>query len=106
MKSYLGGMQIHGRGGFSAPYAFDAKQAGKFALTARVATVQEGQKFLYAVNETAQPTEVAVPYTIGMWQQTQPGVISLVKGRNVLKVALKEGSRGVTIKDFTLTPVN
>ena len=49
--------------------------------------------------------EVAVPYTIGMWQQSNPVEVVLVKGRNVLQIALKEGSRGVAIKDFTLTPV-
>jgi hypothetical protein len=29
----------------------------------------------------------------------------LVKGANVLHFALQDGSRGVTLKDFTLTPV-
>jgi hypothetical protein len=31
--------------------------------------------------------------------------ISLVNGKNVLRFALTDGSRGVTIKEFTLTPV-
>ncbi len=105
MKSFAGGMQMHCRGGFKAQYVFDAPQAGKYALAARVATVQEGQKFLFAANDAKQPVEIAVPYTIGMWQQTPPVEIPLVKGQNMLQVALREGSRGVTIKDFTLTPV-
>ncbi len=105
MKSYGGGMQIHCGGGFKTQYVFEAPQAGKYALTARVATLQEGQKFLFAVNDAKPPVEAAVPYTIGLWQQTRPVEVPLVKGQNVLNVELREGSRGVTIKEFTLTPV-
>ena len=105
MKSFSGGMQLHCTGGFKAEYAVEAPHAGKYALTARVATVQEGQKFLFAANDAKHAVEIAVPYTIGMWQQTQPVEISLVNGKNVLHFALQDGSRGVTIKEFTLTPV-
>jgi hypothetical protein len=40
-----------------------------------------------------------------LWQKTQPVAISLRKGQNVINFELAQGSRGVTIKDFTLTPV-
>ncbi len=106
MKSFAGGMQLHCLGGFKTRYAFDAPQAGKYALTARVATVQEGQKFLFAANHTKQPVETAVPYTLGMWQQTQPIEVTLKRGKNILNFELKQGSRGVTVKDFTLKAVN
>jgi len=69
-------------------------------------TVQDGQKFLIAANDSKTPVEIAVPYTVGFWQQTQPVQLSLVNGKNVIRFTLKEGSRGVSIKDFTLTPVN
>jgi hypothetical protein len=105
LKSFSGGMQLNCSGGFKTRYAFEAAQAGKYVLTARVATLQEGQKFLFAANAAMTPVELAVPYTIGMWQQTQPIQLSLVNGKNVLHFALQDGSRGVTIKDFTLTPV-
>ena len=105
MKSYSGGMQMHCKGGFKTQYVFEAPQAGKYALTARVVTLQEGQKFLFAANESKQPVELAVPYTIGLWQQTKPLDISLIKGQNALNFAVKDGSRDVTVKDFTLTPV-
>lgn len=105
MKSYAGGMQLHSLGGFKTQYDFDAPQAGKYQLTARVATVQEGQKFLFATNGSSPATETAVPYTLGMWQQTQPIEVPLKRGNNTLQVELKEGSRGVTIKDFILTAV-
>ena len=105
MKNFSGGMQLHCTGGYKAEYAVEAPRAGKYALAARVVTVQEGQKFLLTANDAKAPVEIAVPYTIGMWQQTQPVEISLVNGKNVLHFALQDGSRGVTIKDFTLTPV-
>jgi hypothetical protein len=70
-----------------------------------LATVQEGQKFQLAANDDKAPVEIAVPYTIGKWQQTQPVEISLVNGKNVFHFTLTGGSRGVTIKEFTLTPV-
>lgn len=105
LKSFEGGMQLHCSGGFKTEYVFVAPQGGKYVLTARVATLQEGQKFLYAANDAKQPVEAAVPYTVGVWQQTRPVEMSFVTGRNVLNVELQEGSRGVTIKEFTLTPV-
>jgi hypothetical protein len=105
MKSFLGGMQLHCTGGYKADYTFEVPRAGKYALTARVVTAQEGQKFHFAANDAKAPVEVAVPYTIGKWQPTQPVEVSLVSGKNVLHIALVDGSRGVTIKDYTLTPV-
>jgi len=105
MKNFSGGMQLHCTGGFKAEYEFEAPRAGKYALAARLVTVQEGQKFLLTANDAKAPVEIAVPYTIGKWQQTQPVEISLVNGKNVLHFTLQDGSRGVTIKEFTLTPV-
>jgi hypothetical protein len=106
MKSFSGGTQIHCKGGFNSKYVFEAPQAGKYALTARVATAQEGQRFLFAVNQSNPPIEIAVPYTIGLWQQTKPVEVTLARGNNSLQFSVKDGSRGVTVKDFTLTPVN
>jgi hypothetical protein len=105
MKSYSGGMQLHCLGGFKTTYAFDAPQTGTYALSAKVATVQDGQKLLISTNDASQATETAVPYTVGLWQQTQPVEVSLTKGGNILHFELKPDSRGVTIKEFTLRPV-
>src|SRR5690349_18637236 len=70
MKSYAGGMQLLGSAGFKTQYTFDAPQAGKYDLSARVVTVHEGHKVSFAVNDT-KSIEVAVPYTIGLWKQTE-----------------------------------
>ena len=106
MKSHAGGMQLHALGGFKAGYEFDAPAAGNYQLTAKVATVQKGQIFLISANDHKQAAETPVPYTLGMWQDTPPVEVALAKGRNILHFELKEGSRGVTIKDFTLKPAN
>jgi hypothetical protein len=72
-------------------------------LTAKVATVQTGQKFLFTAND-GPPVEQAAPYTIGLWQTTEAIPVTLRSGGNTLRFDIAEGSRGVTIKEFTLTP--
>jgi hypothetical protein len=104
MKSFSGGMQLHCTGGFKADYEVTVPRAGKYALTALVVTAQEGQKFLVAANDPKAPIEIAVPYTIGKWEQTKAVEVTLANGKNVLHFALQDGSRGVTIKEFTLKP--
>jgi predicted nucleic acid-binding Zn-ribbon protein len=103
MKSFSGGMQLHSLGGFKTQYEVTAPQAGTYALRIRVATVQKGQQFLLAANDAKDLHETDVPYTLGMWQETEPVEVALEKGKNILHFGLKDGSRGVTIKDLTLT---
>lgn len=105
MKSYAGGMQLHCTGGYQAEHVFDAPAAGKYLISARVVTVQEGHKAMLAVNDPKSPVELAIPYTLGKWQPTKPLEVTLAKGSNTLYFVLQDGSRGVTLKDFTLVPV-
>jgi hypothetical protein len=109
MPSVLGGMQLHyNRNGNPEEfeYTFDALAAGNYALTARVVTPSWKQHLLVAVNGAKEPIDIALPFTIGMWDETDPVEVSLVKGRNVLRFSRDhEGLKGVTIRDFTLTPV-
>lgn len=102
MRSICDGMQVHALGGFKAPYEIDAPKAGTYTLTAQIATLQTGQEFIFSVNDSNVAIEV--PYTTGLWQQTAPIEVTLKDGKNTLNFELKQGSRGVTIKDFTLTP--
>ena len=108
MKSCLGGMQLHysrlGSPGVFE-YTFDAPAAGKYALTARVVTPSWKQHLLVAANDAKGPTDITLPFTVGMWDKTQPVEVSLVKGRNVLRFSRNEPVKGLTIKDFTLKPV-
>jgi len=108
MPSDLGGMQLHySRNGKPEEfeYTFDAPAAGKYALTALVVTPSWKQHLLVGVNGTETPTDIALPFTVGMWDTTQPVEISLVKGKNVLCFSRNEPVKGLTIKDFTLKPV-
>jgi hypothetical protein len=105
MDSFSGGAQLHAGGGFKTQFTFDAPQSGLYALTAQVATLQDGQVFLFAANDAKAPVEAAVPYTVGLWQKTAPVQVALNKGGNSLNFEVTTGSRGVTIKEFTLTPL-
>jgi hypothetical protein len=103
MRSFSGGMQIHAFGGFKTEYKIKAPRTGNYLLTAKVATAQTGQKFVFTLND-GQPVEQAAPYTIGLWQTTEPIPVALKNGSNTLEFRITDGSRGVTIKEFTLTP--
>lgn len=103
MKSYLGGMQLHALGGFKGQYEVTAPKAGKYRLSARLATCQTGQKFQIGANGSAV-IENDVPYTVGMWKESDGVEVTLNEGKNVIDFGIKEGSRGVTIKDLTLKP--
>jgi hypothetical protein len=104
MKSFAGGMQLHCTGGFRTEYEVRAPSAGKYMLTAQVVTVQKGQKLTLSANDPSKSGEIAVPYTIGKWEQTRPVEVTLTSGTNTLHFAVQDGSRGVTIKQFTLKP--
>jgi len=111
MKSNLGGMQLHySRNGKPEKfeYTFDAPKAGKYTLTARVVTPSWKQHLMITANGDEKPIDIALPFTVGMWDKTQPVEITLAKGKNVLTFSREpeEGLKGVTIKDFTLTPVH
>lgn len=110
MKSFSGGMQLH-HCRLGKPkdvvfeYTFKAPKAGKYNLLARVVTVNMNQHLLLTSNDTDTPIDIALPYTIGMWEDTKPVEIELVKGKNVLHFTRNIPNYGLTIKYFTLKPV-
>lgn len=106
MRSIDGGMQLHALGGFTAEYEVTVPIEGKYALSARVATVQTGQQFVISAGAGGQPNPLDVPYTLGMWEPTEAVKLNLVQGKNIIRFELVAGSRGVTIKDFTLKAAN
>jgi hypothetical protein len=108
MKSFSGGMQLHynrlgNPEGFE--YTFDVPKAGKYALAARVVTVNKDQQLLLTPNDAETQLEIALPYTAGMWQETKPVELALGAGRNMLRFTCKVPNCGLTIKQFTLTPL-
>ena len=50
--------------------------------------------------------ELPLPHTVGLWDTTAAVVIELSKGKNVLNFSREGDVKGLTIKDFTLTPTN
>ena len=108
MNSHLGGKQLHysrtgGHQDFE--YTFKAPRDGKYQLTAKVVTPSWKQSLLVTANGAKTPVELPLPHTVGLWQQTEPVVIELVKGKNLLRFSRQGSVKGITIKDFTLTPV-
>jgi len=82
-------------------YTFDAPNAGKYKMVAKVATPRWNQR-LFASANGGVTVEMSMPYTIGMWEKTAPVEIELVAGRNELTF---HGPARATIDHFTLTPV-
>lgn len=104
LGSFLGGHQLFSGGGVIS-FDVEVPSAGSYALTARVTTVQDNPKVLISVNQAKDVAEMPVPYTKGLWQPTAPVRVSLNKGKNTVRLTRTEGSRGLSIKEFTLTPV-
>lgn len=108
MPCSLGGKQLHySRTGKpeSFEYIFDAPSEGRYELSALVVTPSWKQMLSVTVNDDKTPVDVALPYTVGKWERSQPVEIKLSKGRNVLRFSRQEPVKGVTIKEFSLTPV-
>ncbi len=109
MPSNLGGKQLHySRNGNpeAFKYTLDAPKAGTYELTAPVVVPTWDQHLLVAANGAEKPVDIALPLTVGMWDKTDPVEIALAKGENVLTFSRGgDNIRGMTIRDFTLTPV-
>jgi hypothetical protein len=73
-------------------------------LSARVVTVSPDQHVLVTANNAKEPVDMTLPYTLGKWEQTKPVEITLTTGKNVLLFSRSDEAKGMTIKDFTLTP--
>ena len=104
LGSFLGGHQLFSGGGVIS-FDVEVPAAGAYALTARVTTVQDNPRMQLSVNQGKDVVEIPVPYTLGLWQPTAPVRVSLSAGKNTLRLTRPEGSRGLSIKEFTLTPV-
>ena len=107
-NSVLGGHQLHfsrGGGGSSFEYTFNAPAAGKYQLTARVVTPTWKQSMEVTANGS-EAVAIDLPFTVGMWDQTQPVVVELKQGENHLSFTREGNVMGITVRDFTLTPIS
>jgi len=110
MESNLGGVQLHyrrqGNGNEDFEYTFDVSKGGTYQLTARVVTPSWRQHLYVSANGDQEKVDMALPYTIGMWDTTEPVTVNLKEGKNVLTFSRgHEGLKGISIRDFTLAPL-
>jgi hypothetical protein len=103
LGSFGGGHQLFSGGG-TITMEVEVPRAGNYTLTARVATVQDNPKINVVVGKSA-PVEMAVPYTVGKWETTTPIEVTLAAGKNSLRLVRPDGSRGLSIREFVLTPI-
>ncbi len=85
-------------------YAIQLPAAGHYALSARVVTMNYDQ-MLQVATDGGAPSRMAMPFTLGAWKDSEPVVIELQKGRNVLTFSRAEAPQfGMAVKFFTLKP--
>lgn len=109
MNSHGGGKQLHytgNPGNQEFEYTFDAPAAGKYEIVSKLATPSWKQNLVLTVNDAKQPVVIELPHTVGLWDTTKPMIIELAKGKNVLRFSRDGNPKGITIKEFTLTPVS
>ncbi|MEO0476674.1 MAG: hypothetical protein AAF085_12005, partial [Planctomycetota bacterium] len=110
LESFGEGMQIHyQRMGGSRPeimrYYVEAPAAGKYEISALVSTVShEGSDVTYRINRRTI-VEATLPYTKGMWEQSDGKEIELREGRNSIMITFRAPNRGISIKSLQFTPV-
>lgn len=109
LESFDDGMQIHYQRMGSRPeilrFYVEAPAAGKYEISALVSTVsQEGLDVTYRVNRRTI-VETSLPYTKGMWKQSDAKTIELREGRNSIMVTFRAPNRGVSMKHFQFKPV-
>ena len=86
-------------------YKLEAPRSGKYALNARVVTVNDNQELMVSANNGAE-LAMPMPFTKGIWQDSEPVLLTLREGENTLNFWRDEPpQKGLALKDFTLTPV-
>lgn len=108
MESIDGGMQVHyglvGQRPELLSYTVEVPKAGKYEFTAHVCTVTMDRQFLLRVNRRTF-VDVDIPYTKADWMDTEPVELELTEGRNRISFTQKAPNKGISIKHFTLKPM-
>jgi len=86
-------------------YMVTVPRSGKYALTAQVVTNQHGQRLNVSVGEAPSETIMEMPFTLGMWQDSEPVTLTLEEGENTLRFWRNQPPQyGMAVKGFTLIP--
>jgi hypothetical protein len=87
-------------------YKVSAPRSGKYSLTAQVVTANYDQRLNVSVNAADSEIVMEMPFTVGAWQDSKPVTLTLEEGENTLRFWRNQPPQyGLSIKDFTLTPV-
>ncbi len=88
-------------------YTIDVPKAGKYALSARVVTMNPAQTLHVAANDDSSRQTLDLPLSCGKWQDSEPVVLELKAGKNTLNFARSKAPQyGVAVKSFSLKPVD
>ena len=85
-------------------YTLELPEAGQYAFSAKVVSVTIDRIFLMRVNRRNM-YEIEIPLSMGDWVDTAPVIMDLKAGRNKLQFTCKAPNKGLTVRAFTLTPV-
>lgn len=96
-----------GGAGSEIEFTVHIPQAGNYALTAQVCTMNYDQSMNVAVNDDPTETTINLPFTLGAWQDTDPVTLNLKQGENKLMFWRTDGPQyGIAVRSFTLRPAN
>ena len=109
MPSFLGGKQLNIREEATLEYTLTGCKSETYELSMRVCTVHLKQDpLIFSINNDSDSVGIAninIPYTTGTWEYTNPVVVELAEGTNILSFTRQNKEfGGLTIKDITLTP--
>jgi hypothetical protein len=86
-------------------YTVEVPKAGDYTLSARAVTSNVNQSLQLAVNGAASPATIKLPFTMGMWADSEPVTVNLKQGANTLHFWRDQAPQdGVAVKSFTLKP--
>jgi hypothetical protein len=87
-------------------YSIKVPAAGTYELTVRMVTSNVEQSLQLAVNGSDVPVQIELPFTIGMWAESEPVTVTLKEGDNILHFWRDHAPQyGVALKSFSLKPM-
>lgn len=82
-------------------YTIQSANGGNYWFSANFATWHVNNDLQLTTNTTKSPIEIPVFYSVGVWKETHPVQVTLVKGANVLRFVRQLGA-SLVLKEFLL----
>ena len=87
-------------------YTIEVPRGGEYALTARVVTANYDQRLNVSVDGSDAELVMAMPFTLGKWQNSEPVTLTLEEGENTLQFSRDQPPQyGLAVKSFALKPM-